>query len=129
MKMKLTILTAFLVSIFLMGSSGPALAKEPPPTMVMHAKGKVEYSKNGIKWKKVRRNKFLFAGYQLRTGSNSTATLVNQKSGTSRNMGAGSLAKIEKNGAVTVSGSLTDPTPAGGNLMAGLSQRFAKAQR
>jgi hypothetical protein len=32
--------------------------KGAPVTMIMNVDGEIEYSKNGKKWKKVRRNKF-----------------------------------------------------------------------
>ena len=37
-----------------------AKAKKTPVAMIMQAKGDVTYTKNSKKWKKVRKNKFLF---------------------------------------------------------------------
>ena len=65
---------------FILASSSFA-AKRGPVAVLSLAKGKVEYSKNAKKWKKVRRNKFLFNGYQIRTGADGSGKITNQKTG------------------------------------------------
>lgn len=111
------------------GGAAMAKPKKTPVAMIMQAKGKVEYTKNGKKWKKVRRNKFLFAGAQVRTGADGGGVLINQAKNTSRTLGANSVISIEDDGAKLVSGSLSDPVAASGNLVASLTKRFSKAQR
>ena len=106
-----------------------AKAKKTPVAMIMQAKGNVTYTKNSKKWKKVRKNKFLFAGYQVKTGSDGTGTVINQAKNTARTLGPNSVVNIDAEGVKLVSGELSDPTAATGNLVAGLSKRFAKAQR
>ena len=51
-------------------------ASKDPVAVLFQVKGKVEYTKNGTKWKKIRHSKFLFAGYQIRTGDNSSAKIT-----------------------------------------------------
>ncbi|OSM00419.1 hypothetical protein [Magnetofaba australis] len=130
MKRDLRVFAIFLLSFCLLGAfgGGAALAQGNPVTMLMKPKGTVEYSKNeGKKWKKVRRNKFLFEGYMVRTGADGSGNLVNQGTGNARAMGPNTVIRIEKDQAVAVSGSLT--AVEGGTLVAGLDNRFAKAQR
>ena len=110
-------------------TNAAAKAKKLPVAMFMQAKGDVTYSKNTKKWKKIRKNKFLFSGYQLKTGSDGSGTLIEQAKNTSRNVGPNSLINIDIDGVTLVSGELSDPVAATGNFMKGLSKRFAKAQR
>ena len=48
---------AFFIFIF---SLGPVTAKKVPVGMLVEIKGNIEYSKKGKRWKKVRRNKFVY---------------------------------------------------------------------
>ncbi|MBF0588627.1 MAG: hypothetical protein HQL53_05820 [Magnetococcales bacterium] len=117
------------LALLTMVAGGPVMAKGSPVAMIMNVKGTVEYTKNGTKWKKVRRNKFLFSGYQIRTSGDGSGTLINQKTNMSRNLSASSQIKIGDEGASVVTGSLSDPSPASGDVLNGLKNRFAKAQR
>lgn len=117
------------LALLIAGIGGPAAAKEPPVLMLMKPQGTVEYSKNGTKWKKVRRNKFLFSGYQVRTSGDGSGTLIHQESGMSRTLGADSVIKITASDAELVSGKLSDPVEADPSLKSGLKNRFSKAQR
>lgn len=118
----------FLALIFI-GVSAPAFAKAPPVLMLMQPKGTVEYSKTGTKWKKVRRNKFLFSGYQIRTAADGSGTLINQESGMARQMSSDTLIKVTEESAELISGNLSDPKKADASLTNGLKNRFSKAQR
>jgi hypothetical protein len=118
-----------LVSILCLGVGSEAFAKSPPISMLIQVKGKIEYSKNGTKWKKVRRNKFLFEGYYVKTGSDGSAQLINQTTNMSRDVGPNTEFKIAKHGGELISGHLSKPNKAAGGLSASLNKRFAKAQR
>ena len=50
----------------------PALAKKIPLGMLVEIKGKIEYSKNGKRWKKVRRNKFVYKDYLVKVSAGSS---------------------------------------------------------
>jgi len=100
-----------------------------PVAMLMQVEGTVEYSKNGTKWKKVRRNKLLKDGYQVRSGADGSANIVMQKDGSVRKLGADSVAKIKESGTEKVSGTLSDASGSGTSLLAGVSNRFSSAQR
>ncbi|MBF0379409.1 MAG: hypothetical protein HQL69_00200 [Magnetococcales bacterium] len=118
-----------LVSVLCIGLGSEAFAKSPPVAMLIQVKGKIEYSKNGTKWKKVRRNKFLFEGYIVKTGADGSAQLINQITNMSRTVGPNTEFKIAKHGGELISGHLSKPTQAAGGLSASLNKRFAKAQR
>ncbi|MBF0187826.1 MAG: hypothetical protein HQL50_07860, partial [Magnetococcales bacterium] len=55
--------------------------------------------------------------------------LINQKRNISRKLGPSSEIKIDSEGATLISGKLSDPVKAFGNLMEGLQNRFSKTQR
>lgn len=129
MKSTLMKIGVMLISILFLGVGSAAFAKGPPVAMLTQVKGTIEYSKDGAKWKKVRRNKFLFEGYSVRTGGDGSAKLVNQVTNMSRDVGANTEFKMGKKGGQLVSGNLSDPTAVSGNLVASLNTRFAKAQR
>ena len=57
----------------------PALAKKIPLGMLVEIKGKIEYSKNGKRWKKVRRNKFVYKDYLVKVSANSSVKYMNQE--------------------------------------------------
>ncbi|MBF0358006.1 MAG: hypothetical protein HQL70_05315 [Magnetococcales bacterium] len=118
-----------LVSILCLGLGSEAFAKSPPISMLIQVKGKIEYSKNGTKWKKVRRNKFLFEGYHVRTGEDGSAQLINQATNMSRDVGPDTEFKVTQHGGELISGHLSKPSKASGGLSASLNKRFAKAQR
>ncbi|MBX9634893.1 MAG: hypothetical protein K2X44_07910, partial [Magnetospirillum sp.] len=112
-----------------MGFSVAAIAADPPVSMLIQANGAVETSKDGSKWSPVTRNKFLFAGDMVRTGADGSGKLVDQTTNMAQAVAANSEIKIEAAGAKAVSGSLSAPEPAAGDLVAGLGNRFAEAQR
>jgi len=129
MKTRWMKLGLLMVSFLWLGIMHDAYAGGPPVAMLTQAKGDVQVSKNGTKWKKVRRNKFLFAGYQIKTGPNGSGKLVNQATNLTRRIGANSLVTITASDAKAISGMLSDAQQDSGNLVSGLGQRFAKAQR
>lgn len=120
------ILLAF--GLLLFGSSA-VMAAEPPVSMLMQPGGAIEVSKDGATWRPVTRNKFLFAGDTVRSGADGQATLIDQTTNMAQTLGANSVVKVEPTGVKAVSGSLSAPTAASGDLAAGLGNRFAEAQR
>ncbi|MGB0692590.1 MAG: hypothetical protein ACPGPD_07760 [Pseudomonadales bacterium] len=104
-------------------------AKEPPVAKLVQIEGEVEYSRNGTRWSPVRRTKYLFAGYQVRTGEDGGGKLINQASGDSQALGANSLIEIAAEGATVITGSLSEPKEEEVSLFQSLMNKFAKAQR
>lgn len=100
-----------------------------PVAMLTEVEGLVEYSKDGEKWKKVRRNKLLKEGYQVRSGADGSVKIIIQSSGKTRALGKDSVVKVTDSGVESVSGTLSEASDNSTSLLAGVSNRFAKAQR
>lgn len=129
MKTRLVQFGLLLVAFVWVGIAQDAYAGGPPVAMLTQTSGDVQVSKNGKKWKQVRRNKFLFTGYQVRTGPDGSGKLVNQATNMTRSIGPSALVEITADDARAVSGTLSAATQDSGSLVSGLGQRFAKAQR
>ena len=74
----------FLVSLLVLITSSQVFAKAPPVAKLFQIEGQVEYSRNGTNWNPVRRTKYLFSGYHVRTGKDGSGKLINQVSGMSQ---------------------------------------------
>lgn len=129
MKSRLLKLSVLLVPSLWLGLTMNAMAGGPPVAMLTQVQGDVQVSKDGKEWKKVDRNKFLFAGYQIKTGADGTGKLVNQATNLTQEIAASSVVEITEDAAKAVSGNLGTAQQDSGGLANGLSQRFEKAQR
>lgn len=89
MKLYLASIGLLLASAIL-GFTVNALAKAPPVAKLAQVVGSVEYSRSGATWRPVRRTKYLFVGYQIKTGADGGAKLINQQTGMVRDLGANS---------------------------------------
>ena len=119
----------FLAILLVSITSSQVFAKEPPVVKLCHVEGLVEYSRNGTKWNPVLRTKYLFSGYQIRTGKAGSGTLINQESGMSREMGSSSQIEIDGVKVIVIDGSLSEPEEEETSLFQSLRNKFAKAQR
>ena len=120
-----------LITLFLFLSAfalQPVLAKKIPLGMLVDIKGKIEYSKKGKRWKKVRRNKFVYANYLVRVSADSSIKFLNQETNETTLLTANSKIKFSKKGLEVLEGSLGG-TDAGGGLLSGLSKQFKKTQK
>ena len=106
-----------------------ALAADPPVALLLQVTGTVEHSRDGAAWKPVTRNKYLFAGDIIRTGGDGGAKLVDQTSNTAQTIAPNSQVEVAGTQMRVVSGALSAPEPVAGDLVAGLGNRFAEAQR
>ncbi len=106
----------------------PALAKKIPLGMLVEIKGKIEYSKNGKRWKKVRRNKFVYKDYFVKVNADSSVKFMNQETSQTTQLTANSKVKVTSEGLQALEGSLGEKS-AGGGLLAGLSKQFKKTQK
>ncbi|MCB1645230.1 MAG: hypothetical protein KDI36_07240 [Pseudomonadales bacterium] len=118
-----------LLGSLLTGFTGMAAAKEPPVAKLVQVEGEVEYSRNGTEWRPVRRTKYLFSGYRIKTGADGSGKLISQNDGMSQDLGSNSEIEITDEGATLISGNLTKPRQESGSIFEGLSNKFAKAQR
>lgn len=130
---KMNSLKALGISLFL-GTlmsmvSTQLVAKEPPVAKLAEIEGEVEYSRNGKRWSPVRRTKYLFAGYSVRTGDDGSGKLINQETGKSQALGYNSLIEIADGTILLLSGTLSAPQEEEVSLFQSLLNKFAKAQR
>jgi hypothetical protein len=119
----------FLVSLLVLITSSQVFAKAPPVAKLVQIEGQVEYSRNGTDWNPVRRTKYLFSGYRLRTGKDGSGMLINQASGMSQEMGSNSQIEIDGVKVIVIAGSLSEPQAEETTLFQSLMNKFAKAQR
>ncbi|MBF0095801.1 MAG: hypothetical protein HQM04_01875 [Magnetococcales bacterium] len=129
MKTRLFKLGMLLVPSLCLGLSLDAFAAGTPVSMLTQVQGDVQVSKDGKEWKKVDRNKFLFAGYQVKTGADGVGKLVNQTTNLTQEVAANSVVEITEADVKALSGKISAPAQDSGNLVDGIGQRFDKAQR
>uniref|UniRef100_UPI00102CBD19 DUF7354 domain-containing protein n=1 Tax=Candidatus Magnetaquicoccus inordinatus TaxID=2496818 RepID=UPI00102CBD19 len=129
MKTRLFKLGLLLVPSLCIGLSLDALAAGAPVSMLTQVQGDVQVSKDGKEWKKVDRNKFLFAGYQVKTGADGAGKLVNQATNLTQEVAANSVVEITEADVKALAGTISAPSQDSGNLVDGIGQRFDKAQR
>ena len=128
MKVK-TIGIGVIIASLLLSLSQTTLAREPPVAKLVQVEGQVEYTRNGKRWHQVRRTKYLFPGYRIKTGKNGSGKLINQKTGESQQLGANSEIEIMVGGITLIAGNLTEPKSESVSLFQSLANKFAKAQR
>ena len=73
-------------------------AKRQPAGMLIEVKGKIEYSKKGKKWRKVRRNKFIYDKYFVRVGDGGSVKFLNQETNETTALTPGSEIQVTKKG-------------------------------
>ena len=105
-----------------------AIAGNKDPIGVLsQVKGTIEYTKDGKNWKKVRRTKFLFDGYQVKSGPDSTAKITVKETGENFELHPNSVIDINSDKLAAKEGSIT-AAAASGALMTGLMKKFTKSQ-
>lgn len=120
---------AILLGSILLAVSSLATAGEPPVAKLVQVEGNVQYSRDGDTWRAVRGTKYLFSGYQIKTGADGGGRVVNEETGMSRELGANSLIKVMGQEISVVAGTLSAPKEESTTLFESLSNKFAKAQR
>ncbi len=128
--MKQTPITlVLLLSTLLVGYAGSAMGREPPVAKLVQVEGNVEYSRNGDSWRAVRRTKYLFPGYQVRSGKDGRGKLINQKTGLSQDLGRNTLIEVQGDKITVIDGRLSKPEEESVSIWESLANKFAKAQR
>jgi len=125
MKRFLQIAGIFTLVIFALNVSQAAV--RDPAAVLFKVEGSVQYQKPGKKWKKARRNKFLFAGYQVRTGADGSGMITVKKTGETVKVGANALVEITSTGLETKKGEVL-AAPKSSVLAGALMKKFKKAQ-
>jgi hypothetical protein len=123
-----TIIASAFTVVWLLASA-PAMAGDPPVSMLMQVAGTVEVSRDGNTWKPVTTNKFLFVGDHVRSGADGSGKLVDQSNNTAQTLAPNTHVEFAPGTIKVVDGKLSGPEQLAGDLGAGLSNRFAEAQR
>jgi hypothetical protein len=118
-------LALLMLFVFLMAGN---LWAKTPIGMLTEPQGTVEYSKNGKKWKKVRRNVFLYEEYMFRTGADGSVKFINQGNNQTTAIPADTEAKVVADGLQATKGQLGEQQSAG-DLVSGLGDKFVKTQK
>jgi hypothetical protein len=128
MNLKILGLVVLLASV-ITGFSSTASGREPPVAKLVQVEGDVQYSRNGTTWRPVRRTKYLFSGYHIKTGEDGGGKLINQQTGLSRDLGSNTVLEVGDDGVEVVAGSLSKAKKESSSIFESLANKFAKAQR
>jgi hypothetical protein len=120
---KIIILSSFL---FLIGADLYA-GKRIPIAVLFQTKGQVEYTKDGVHWKDINRNKPLFVGYQVRTADTASGKISIQTTHENFILNQNSLVLITAKGIEIKNGSLSKIEQPG-RLISGLRKRFNRSR-
>lgn len=118
-----------LVASLMMGFSTAVSAREAPVAKLVQVEGDVQYTRNGTTWRPVRRTKYLFAGYQIKTGGDGGGKLINQETGKSQELGSNTVVQVNDDDISVIEGSLSKPQEESLSIWESLANKFAKAQR
>ena len=127
MRLKMVGIAMFVASMLVMNTT--AAGREPPLAKLVQVVGGVEYSRNGSTWRPVRRTKYLFSGYTVKTSKDGGGKLINQQTGLTQVLGANSEIRVGKTEVELITGSLSKPKQESGSIFQGLANKFAKAQK
>lgn len=105
-------------------------AARAPVAKVTAFTGNVEFSTDGQRWRPLKRAKLLFAGYRVRTGANSTASVVGQGSD-AYDLAPRAVVAVEGRALRVLSGQATRPQVETGlsAFFGDLTRRFVSRQR
>lgn len=112
-----------------LGVATPADAQAAPVAKLVQVEGDVQYSRNGNRWREVRKTKYLFAGYKIKTGRDGSGKLINQSDGKSQKLGPNSEIEIADGQVMLIAGNLSKPQAETTSIWQGLMNKFAKVQR
>ncbi len=116
-----------IISVLLFAAGSVYAGKKDPVAVLFQVKGKIEYTKNGKKWRKVRRNKFLFAGYQVRSMENSSGKITVKTTGKNLTLDPNTVLEITTNDVKVLKGNVGQAEKTN-RLVSGLVKKFSKSQ-
>lgn len=116
------------IVILLLAPAARAATTDAPVMLLIQAKGSVTYSPDGEQWKAVRRNKFLYRGYLLKTGPDGECKLLDRDTDEIRTVGADTVVSMGENGLEVFKGRISEAAPAGG-IAAFMDRKFARVQK
>ncbi len=125
--MKTILQILVIISAIIFSAGSVQAGKKDPVAVLFQVKGKVEYTKKGKRWKKVRRNKFLFAGYQIRSAEDGSGKITIKPTGENVMLKPNTILKVTANGLTTIQGSVSS-VESSNKLVSGLIKKFSKSQ-
>lgn len=124
---RISVLAAIAVLAF---AQLPAAAVDGPVARVTEVEGNIEFSRDGQRWERVSRTKYLFPDHFIRSGSDGSATVINQASGEIRQLGAETTIQVVDDDLELVSGdNFGVEQQARGGFFQALRNKFATTQR
>lgn len=106
-----------------------AVAGTPPVAKLSDVKGTVEYTRDGQTWHRVDASKYLFDGERARTAAESSAKLIDTRTGRAHTLAAKSMVVMRDGAAVVETGGLTQPEQENGASWQTLIAQFEEAQQ
>lgn len=103
-------------------------AEEEPLAMLIDVKGKVYYSPDGKNWKSVNRNKFLFAGWRVKTDPDGVCKILKHQSDMIEVLASATEIEIHPEGTKILRGNISD-TRSARSFSGFLKRKFAKVQK
>lgn len=125
--MKTAIRVFVALAVALLAFSSLEAGRRDPVAVLFQVKGDVEYSRDGKRWRKVRRNKFLFAGYHIKSGDNGSGKITIKQTGKNLQLTPGSVFKVTAKGIETQQGNL-EKRETSSRLVSGLLKKFSRSQ-
>ena len=120
---------AISVASMLLMLSNAALAGAPPVAKLVQVQGDVQYSRNGNTWRAVSGTKYLFAGYQIKTGKDGSGKLIDEQTHESQKLGANSRIKVGEKDILVLEGLLSKPREESTSLFQSLANKFASRRK
>ncbi len=120
----------FFVILFLtLLNTAPAICDDSTPVVfLIQAKGEVLYSTDGFEWKLVNRNKFLYDGWEIKTGIDGSCKLIDRETELVQTINSNSRIKIDNDGVIVIKGSVSS-SKKGENLFGFLKRKFTVVQK
>ncbi|MBU2512219.1 hypothetical protein KJ966_12845 [bacterium] len=125
--MKTIIQILVIISAIIFTAGSIQAGEKDPVAVLFQVKGDVDYSKDGKKWKKVRRNKFLFSGYQIRSAEDGSGKITIKPTGENVMLAPNSILEVTDNGLKAVQGDFST-VESSNKLVSGLIKKFSKSQ-
>jgi len=119
----------FVLDIILILFSGIVFAAfNEPVVLLIKPEGNVLYKNKDNKWKKINRTKFLFQGYEVKTGINGNCILINYENNQQSQMIENTTIKIIDSGIAIVKGDLKDKSN-GEGIISNLKKKYMHVQQ
>ncbi len=100
-----------------------------PLAQIVSPQGEVEHRKADKPWRALTRNKYLFAGHEVKSGPSGVASVYDFASASSVELQANSWVKVSADGLTIISGGLSKPQPLSAGLSNVIASKFARSEQ